>query len=95
MTPQQHVTRCRQVAFQLERADYGMGMPRDYQLVCRLKVHFEQCAQEAVIAIHDAFRHGSLPLLDAVAMLTDIGEEEAKRVVDEWAQCAEIEEGAS
>jgi hypothetical protein len=33
MTPEQHAQRIRQIAFMLEKADYGMGMPRDYERV--------------------------------------------------------------
>ena len=38
MTPEQHAQRIRQIAFKLEKADYGMGMPRDYQRVLELRV---------------------------------------------------------
>jgi len=37
MTPEQHAQRIRQIAFLLEKADYGMGMPRDYQRVLELR----------------------------------------------------------
>ena len=37
MTPEQAWTRVRQIAFELEKADYGMGMPRDYQRVLELR----------------------------------------------------------
>jgi hypothetical protein len=89
MTPQQHVTRVRQIALQLRRADYGLGMPRDYQLVLALRSHLEQAGGEAVAAIHDAFVHGQMKRHEAIEALLDIGEDEAERVVDEWADLAE------
>ena len=89
MTPEQHVQRVRQVALQLERADFGMGMPRDYELVLRLRSHLDQVTTEALQAIHDAFVGGSLKFLDAVVAVESLGEEEAERVVDEWADAAQ------
>ena len=91
LTPQQHVARVRQVMLQLERADRGLGMPRDYQLVLRLRSHLEQVTNEAMTAICEAFVHSLLPLRDAVQMLEDMGEEEAERVVNEWADLAQAE----
>jgi hypothetical protein len=83
--------RVRQIMFQLQRADFGMGMPRDYQLVLALRSHLEQVAQEAVVAIHDAFVHGQMTIAEAIQALEDIGEDEAERVVDEWADAAQAE----
>jgi len=91
MTPAEHVRRVRQVAFQLWRADYGMGMPRDYQLVCRLSAHFEQVTTDAMAAIHDAFVNGPMSIAEAVQALDDMGVDEAVRVVSEWAECAEAD----
>lgn len=34
---EQHAQRIRQLEFMLEKADYGMGMPRDYQRVLELR----------------------------------------------------------
>jgi hypothetical protein len=36
---EQHV---RQLEFQLYKADYGMGMPRDYQRVLELRIMLEE-----------------------------------------------------
>jgi hypothetical protein len=91
MTPQQHVTRVRQIMFQLDRADYGLGMPRDYQLVCALRSHLVQATGEAVEAICDAFEHGSMKHHEAIEALLAIGEDEAERVVDEWADGAQAD----
>jgi hypothetical protein len=38
MTPAEHAQRIRQIAFKLEKADFGMGMPRDYKHVYALRV---------------------------------------------------------
>ena len=38
MTLEQHAQRIRQIAFQLEKADFGLGMPRDYQTVLELRL---------------------------------------------------------
>ena len=94
MTPQQHVTRVRQAMFQLERADYGLGMPRDYQLVCALKVHVTALTQDAMTAIHDAFVNGPLSLHEATALVMQLDEDEAVRIVEEWAEGAEAQERA-
>jgi hypothetical protein len=83
--------RVRQIMFQLQRADFGMGMPRDYQLVLALRSHLEQAGGEAVAAIHDAFVHGQMTIAEAIQALEDIGEDEAERVVDEWADAAQAE----
>jgi hypothetical protein len=91
MTPDEHIKRVRQIAFQLQRADYGLGMPRDYELVMRLRSHLEAATTEAVKAIHDAFVNGPLSIADAIMALKGIGEEEAERVVDEWADAAQAE----
>lgn len=50
MTPEQHAQRIRQLEFQLHKADYGMGMPRDYQRVLELRVMLEQAIKEAQAA---------------------------------------------
>lgn len=92
LSPRDHVKRVRQVAFQLERADFGLGMPRDYELVCRLRVHLVHVTGEAVKAIHDAFVHGQMKHHEAIEALLAIGEDEAERVVDEWADSAEADQ---
>lgn len=38
MTPEQHIQRIRQIAFELEKADCGLGMPRDHQRVVELRI---------------------------------------------------------
>jgi hypothetical protein len=47
MTPEQHAQRIRQLEFMLEKADYGMGMPRDYERVLELRTMLEQAIKEA------------------------------------------------
>jgi hypothetical protein len=44
MTPEQHAQRIRQIAFMLEKADYGLGMPRDYQRVLELRTMLNEPA---------------------------------------------------
>lgn len=41
-TLEQLAQRVRQLEFQLEKADYGMGMPRDYRRVLELRAAVEQ-----------------------------------------------------
>jgi hypothetical protein len=50
MTPEQAWTRVRRIAFELERADYGMGMPRDYRRVLELRAALEQARKDAAAA---------------------------------------------
>ena len=50
MTPEQAWTRVRQIAFELEKADYGLGMPRDYSRVLELRVLLEQARKDAAAA---------------------------------------------
>jgi len=47
MTPEQHAQRIRQLELQLEIADYGMGMPRDYERVMTLRMALEWARKEA------------------------------------------------
>jgi hypothetical protein len=54
MTPEQHVQRIRQIAFKLEKADYGLGMPRDYQTVLELRIALDRAIQEYADAIRQA-----------------------------------------
>jgi hypothetical protein len=51
LTPEQHAQRLRQLELQLEIADYGMGMPRDYQRVKALRVALEYARKEARAAV--------------------------------------------
>lgn len=37
----------RHLEFELEKADYGMGMPRDYRRVLELRVALEQAKKDA------------------------------------------------
>jgi hypothetical protein len=46
MTPEQHTQRIRQIAFALEKADYGMGMPRDYERVLELRVMLNEAMKD-------------------------------------------------
>jgi hypothetical protein len=47
MTPEQHAQHIRQLEFKLYKADYGMGMPRDYQRVLELRTMLEAARKEA------------------------------------------------
>ena len=47
MTPAEHAQRIRQIELQLEIADYGMGMPRDYQRILFLRQLLEQARKDA------------------------------------------------
>lgn len=51
MTAEQHAQRVRQIAFQLQKADYGMGMPRDYQLVLELRVMLDEAIKNYANAL--------------------------------------------
>jgi tRNA splicing ligase len=51
MTPEQHAQRVRQIAFQLEKADYGMGMPRDYERVCELRIELIRAIKDHANAL--------------------------------------------
>lgn len=53
MTSEQHAQRVRQLEFELYKADYGMGMPRDYQRVLALRVALEQAKKDAARAGSD------------------------------------------
>ena len=55
MTSEQHAQRIRQLEFQLHKADYGMGMPRDYQRVLELRVMLEDARREAELMDSDGF----------------------------------------
>ena len=46
MTPAEHAQRIRQLELQLHIADYGMGMPRDYQRVLELRAMLEQARKD-------------------------------------------------
>ena len=47
MTREQHIKRIRQLAFELEKADHGMGMPRDHQRVLELREALKAAMKEA------------------------------------------------
>ena len=51
MTPEQAAQRVRQIAFQLEKADYGMGMPRDYERVLELRVALNEAIKDHANAL--------------------------------------------
>jgi len=51
MTPEQHAQRIRQIAFALEKADYGMGMPRDYQRVLELRTMLNDAIKDYANAL--------------------------------------------
>ena len=51
MTFAEHAKRIRQLELQLEKADYGLGMPRDYERVKQLRVMLEQAREDAIAAI--------------------------------------------
>jgi hypothetical protein len=46
MTPEQHAQRIRQLELKLEIADFGMGMPRDYERVLQLRAQLEAARKE-------------------------------------------------
>jgi hypothetical protein len=55
MTPiEQAAQRIAQLELQLEIADYGMGMPRDYQSVLALRVALEDARKDMNRAIIDS-----------------------------------------
>lgn len=54
MTPTDHAQRIRQLELQLHLADYGMGLPRDYQRVLELRVALKQARDDAEAARWDA-----------------------------------------
>ena len=51
MTPEQAAQRVHQLAFELHRADYGMGMPRDYQRVKELRVALNEAIKDHANAL--------------------------------------------
>ena len=51
MTFAEHAKRIRHIEFELEKADYGLGMPRDYERVKQLRVALEDARKEALAAI--------------------------------------------
>jgi hypothetical protein len=51
MTPEQAAQRVRQIAFMLEKADYGLGMPRDYQHVLELRVALDEAIKDHANAL--------------------------------------------
>jgi len=57
LTPSEHAQRIRQIELQLTIADYGMGMPRDYQRVLALRVALEDARKDmnrAILALDEA-----------------------------------------
>jgi hypothetical protein len=101
--------RVRQLALQLEIADYGMGMPRDYERVLALRVALEQAKKDAAAMEAAArmnaeasdvlrdFLHSDLTFQGAIIRLQRIGFDprDASRVVNEWADGAELDSRAS
>lgn len=51
MTLAEHAQRVRQIAFMLEKADFGMGMPRDYQRVLELRVALDEAIKDHANAL--------------------------------------------
>ena len=51
MTSAEHAQRIRQIAFMLEKADYGMGMPRDYQRVLELRAALDEAIKDHANAL--------------------------------------------
>lgn len=51
MTPEQAAQRVRQIAFQLEKADFGLGMPRDYQRVLELRTALDEAIKDHANAL--------------------------------------------
>lgn len=54
MTFEQHAQRIRQLELQLEKADFGLGMPRDYPRVLELRVQLETARKDFNRAIIDS-----------------------------------------
>jgi len=50
MTPEQAAQRVRQIAFMLEKADYGMGMPRDFATVLMLTAELANARKDLAAA---------------------------------------------
>jgi hypothetical protein len=50
MTFAEHAKRIRQLAFELEKADFGMGMPREYERVQHLRKALAEAQEEARLA---------------------------------------------
>jgi len=48
---EQHTQRIRQIAFALEKADYGMGMPRDYERVLELRTMLNDAIKDYANAL--------------------------------------------
>ena len=48
MTREEHEQRIRQIQLQLTIADYGLGMPSDYQRILYLRQLLEQAKQDAI-----------------------------------------------
>jgi hypothetical protein len=51
MTPIDHAQRIRSLELQLHLADYGMGMPRDYQRVLELRVALNEAIKDHANAL--------------------------------------------
>jgi hypothetical protein len=47
MTPAEHAQRIRQLALELYKADYGMGMPRDAERVRELRAALREAMKAA------------------------------------------------
>jgi hypothetical protein len=50
MTFAEHAKRIRQIAFELEKADYGLALPRDYERVQHLRKALAEAQEEARLA---------------------------------------------
>jgi glutamate synthase domain-containing protein 3 len=51
MTPEQAAQRVRQITFQLEKADFGLGMPRDYKRVLELRAALDEAIKDHANAL--------------------------------------------
>ena len=50
MTFDEHAARIRQIAFELEKADYGLALPRNYERVQHLRKALAEAQEEARLA---------------------------------------------
>jgi hypothetical protein len=51
MTFDEHAKRIRQIAFELEKADYGLALPRDHERVQHLRKALAEAQEEARLAV--------------------------------------------
>lgn len=61
-TPTEHAQRIRQLELELEKADFGLALPRDAERVRELRAQLEQARKEAANArSYDRWLSGERP----------------------------------